>query len=181
MSVAPAELQEVDNYLADRHKTLVVPQPDWYCAAGYDEHQLRWTVREGSGIERSHLRFRIPLSNPDFPSLSLILNIRNTQRIITRLDWVPSGERKANPPEASKLGLPSQINGPHIHSWWDNRGLIQQTGFWDRLPCRRPVTPRMQGLKKMFFWFCNEVSVSIPDEARELNLPDKTLFGGHHD
>jgi hypothetical protein len=53
------------------------------------------------------------------------------------------------------------------------------TGLWE-LPARRPVTDNMKRINQMFFWFCDEIRVTIPDAYRILDMPDRGLFDYPH-
>lgn len=172
--VDPSLVKEVNEFLADDGKVLDGFQPRWVSSSGYRTYQLSWNIlEEKTGVTRSHLRISVPEFNADYPSMSLIFR----GKPVSRLDTAPTSECKPNPPWAWTVGLPHQVCGSHIHSWQDNRGCIERSGLWE-LPARRPVEDDVEGLTKMFFWFCDHINVRIQTHNTPIDPPDAGLWSG---
>lgn len=173
MSVDESQLELVDRFLSDRMKVLDGPQPLWNLT-GYGDYQMTWPIlEEQTGFIRSHMRFRLPVSDYAHPSISLVFRNHN----VCRVDRARPSACEQNPPYAQRLGLPPQVCGPHVHCWPDNRPHVALTGKWE-LPTRRPVEDTMVRLEHVFLWFCDHIAVRIQRDNKSLVLPDNDLFGG---
>lgn len=94
---------------------------------GGEEHQLTWSINEErSGATRSQLRFRVPMNDMHYPSISLIFR---SQRVC-RTDRTRPHVCKPNLLDAQKLGLQAEVCELHIHAWSDNRLHIARA--WSR-------------------------------------------------
>lgn len=174
MSVDEANLAIIDDYLTNSAKVLDGFQPHWVYQPGYKDFQIGWPIlEEDTGKTRSRLQFRVPEQHPEFCSIGLLVR-GNT---VCRVDRDSPDVCKANPPFASRLGLPYQVCGPHVHSWADNRQFISESGNWD-VPARRPITETLDSIDAMFFWFCAHINVRIQPHNRPLILPDVGLWSG---
>lgn len=171
MSVSEKQLEDVDSYLSSSDKELEWPQPEWV-NTGRDDYQCTWGIVEGSGIQRSYLKLRIPAASFENPSVGLIFR----GNPIARLDRAKASSCEGNPPYATRLGLPYRVCGPHVHTWEHNRHHVAMSGLWE-LPARMPITDNMSRLNQMFFWFCDHISLKIPTDCRQLHLPNPGLFG----
>ncbi|WP_430450186.1 hypothetical protein [Rhodophyticola sp.] len=172
MTVTEQQLEDVDLYLARKDKQLTEPQPEWV-DTGREDYQCTWSIIEmETGVERSTLKLRIPFASFENPSVGLIFR----GNPIARLDRARDSVCEGNPPYATRLGLPYRVCGPHLHSWEHNRHHVALTGLWE-LPARVPITDNMSRLNQMFFWFCDKFSLMIPNNCRQLHLPDRGLFG----
>ena len=166
------DLVAVDAFLASDDKTLEGSQPDWAYNSGYGDYQLSWPIKDGGRI-RSKLKFRIPVDDPEYPSISILF--RN--RMVTRIDRVRNSECEPNPPYAHHHGLPARVCGTHVHKWIHNRLHVERSGAWE-LPAREPLSDNITSVRQMFFWLCDHANVMIPSEERVLILPDLGFFGG---
>ena len=172
MTITEQQLDDIDQYLARKDKQLTSPQPEWV-DTGREDYQCTWSIIEtDTGVERSTLKLRIPYASFDNPSVGLIFR----GNPIARLDRARESVCEGNPPYATRLGLPYRVCGPHLHSWEHNRQHVALTGLWE-LPARSPITDNMSRLNQMFFWFCDNFSLMIPSDCRQLHLPDRGLFG----
>lgn len=175
MGIAEADLLAVDEFLTRKDKVLDGPQPEW-TKNGFGDYQVAWPIREQeSGMIRSGLRLRIPVVAYEYPSIGLVFR----RKMVSRLDRANGAVCEPNPPYAQRYGLPPRVCGPHIHSWEDNRSHVAMTGLWE-LPARRPVTDNMRRINQMFFWFCDEIQVMIPNSYRTLHMPERGLFEHDH-
>ena len=175
MAVSETDLNAVDDFLAREDKVLDGPQPEWR-QNGFGDYQVSWPIKETeSGVIRSGLRLRIPIVAYDNPSIGLVYR----RKMVCRHDRADGAKCEPNPPYAQCLGLPARVCGPHVHTWADNRAHVAMTGHWE-LPARRPVVDNMRRVNQMFFWFCDEIRVTIPDSYRILHMPDRGLFEYDH-
>lgn len=170
MSITEADLRAVDSFLADAEKHLDGVQPEWRISARND-YEIQWPIIEGSGLLRSSLRFRVPIDDLDYPTVSVVF--RN--EMITRFDKVRPTVCEPNPLAAHKLGLPARVCGPHFHKWSDNRAYVESTGEW-KLPLRRPIPDPITRLQQMFLWFADEIQLTLTHEQRMIDTPPRGLF-----
>lgn len=103
---------EVDEYL-QTEKSLKGLGPVQSSDGHNNEMHFKWPIEERTGIERSYLDFRINRMSTGEPSVSLIYS----KKPICRVDIKSASKSDGNPAEALKLGLPLEVNGPHIHKW----------------------------------------------------------------
>lgn len=175
MGISESDLAAVDGFLSNEGKTLDGPQPEW-SRSGFGDYQVAWPIKEeATGLIRSGLRLRIPVEAYQNPSVGLVFR----RRMVSRLDLAGSAKCEPNPPYAARMGLPYRVCGPHAHLWSDNRPHVALTGMWE-LPARRPITDNMTRINQMFFWFCDEIRVTIPTDYRILHMPDRGLFEQEH-
>ena len=170
MAISDQELKVVDRFFQDKGKTLDGPHPDWKESSRGD-WEARWPIIETDKITRAHLRFRVSMGSHEYPSIMVIFR----DNCVTRLDRVKNSICEQNPISAIRLGLPPSVCGTHIHSWPDNRSFVRIRNRWE-LPVRRPVEDNMKRLKHMFYWFSNEIGITLTPEQRGFDIPKRTLF-----
>jgi len=166
--ITEADVADVDRFLAEQ-KVLSIPVPSWTPSNRPNELQAIWPIEDDIGIRRGELRFRVHRLRTDSPSVSVIFRGNS----IARLDVVPLGECKMNPPWAYILGLPPEACGPHIHSWADNREHVQRSQVWE-LPARRPVEHGLRRVPQMLPWIADSAGISLTPEQRDFVAPGRT-------
>lgn len=168
--ISKAELLRVDEFV-DCEKTLAEQEPQW----GKLENGrwfATWPVLNDLGAIRGSLNFRVDPQYPDFPSLSLLFE----NHAIGRIDLTPPHWVKINPPWA--LGLPSSVQGNHVHVWADHRERISATGRWV-LQARQPVPHAVKRVPQMLRWFAQHINISLCDTQFGFDFtPDRDLLGG---
>lgn len=168
--ITEAELRAVDAFFADREKTLDNGQPDWQ-ESGRGDYQAKWPIIDSLGVSNAHLRFRVPMSDPEFPTIGVIFR----SEMVSRLDKARDRVCHPNPATAALVGLPSEVCGTHIHRWSDNRRFVQMNNIW-QLPIRAPVAARLDRFDQMFKWYVDEIGVILTSEQRGFREPPRQLF-----
>ena len=167
------DLRAVDTFLAGA-KRLEGGLPEWVASERPDDVTANWNIVDDLDIVRGSLRFRLSRLAVDFPSVSLIFR----QNCVWRVDLVPPGNLKRNPPWASEFGLPASFRGSHCHAWADNRAYIGRAG-WVGLPAHRPVEPALRRVRQMLPWIADHVGIQLTPEQRTFDAPARAqLFEG---
>lgn len=164
----PARLdlrQRIDAFLAAK-KTLG-GTPEWVVGNRSEERRAVWPVMlNGRSAEATlqatayphegTLRFTIGLEWPD---------------CIWRLDFEPFYKKHSNPlAEITRLGVEPRLDGPHYHSWADNRHLVKG-GRVDQLPVARSFK-RIKKWDAAMRWFCGETKI-VMTKAQMLDFPPR--------
>lgn len=92
-------------------------------------------------------------------------------KCIWRVDYV-TGE-----PHVNSLSRPddlseADINGPHYHSWPDNRRFATHSSLPDRLENARILPAGLQTFDSTFRWFCGETNIDQPPTGL-ISLPSR--------
>lgn len=163
----PFDVDQVDAFMAGP-KQLDGQIPGWTLSSRPGELEARWNIIDPLGV-RSHLRFRLNLTEPALPSVSVIFR-RNA---VTRLDIEVPTVCHSNPLWAGAIGLPPTVCGSHCHIWRDNRHHILTTGVWE-LPARRAVEPGLRRVPQMLPWIVELIGLDpLTPEQRDFDLPPK--------
>jgi hypothetical protein len=163
-----AECDEVDAYIAS-YKTLDGLMPDWRDHHGRD-FQVRWGIRDAADIEQSELCIT---SDRKAEHISFVALYR--QKMIYRLDLVPTDERHDNPFGAAALKLPNFVTGPHVHGWVECREYVRLNGFGS-LPYRGQIAGLVETITDGLAWVAQDLNIHASPEQRVCHLPDKGLF-----
>jgi hypothetical protein len=166
-----AEVAAVDAFWADQPKTLAGAPPEFGASTFYrDEAYAReciWPIADSLGIVTTgQLRFVVRPGLQLGPSVSVIFN----RQAVARLDFVPMAECESNPLWAADLGLPSQMCGPHFHSWEHNRGYVLRRERWE-LPCREALPVQVRRFEQAFPWLADKMNLMLTPEHRSFDVP----------
>jgi len=132
----------------------------------YDrDWQLRWGIEDANGIQRGELCMTCDASQGRW-SISAL----SRQRLIYRLDVVPSGECKPNPFAALALGLSARVCGPHVHPWDVNRIFVLANGF-GRLPYRREISGEVPTIAAALAWAAQDLNIQVDAQQRLCEMP----------
>jgi len=164
-AVRNRDIRAVEGFLAGR-KALSAPTPEWVPSSRRGEMQAIWSIVEEDGTERAHLRFRCPISNRQFPSVSLIFR----DNPVWRVDVVDVGECKYNPVWGERLGLSARVCGPHEHGWPDNRDYLARNPQW-HLPARRPLAANLRRLPQIVPWLAQATRIDLAADQHDFDVP----------
>lgn len=171
--MADPTLDEVDEFIAE-YKTLAGFLPEWSQVRGWD-WSTRWGVENAVGVQQAELAFSIDYALKK-PTIVMIYR----KCLIYRVDIVPETECKNNDFGAMALGLPSLVCGPHVHSWCDNRGFVEQNGF-GQLPFRKPAAVADTRFIRALEVIAEDLNINITPAQRQCEPPRQAaLFASQH-
>ena len=171
-AIRDTEAAEVDAFLAEEKRLDGVPL--WHDSSYPGEKSAVWNIHDSLDIMRATLRFRCPLLNRAWPSVSLVFR----DNAIWRIDLVGPDVWKPNPADAAALGLPPEVRGSHSHTWPDNREHLLLQDQWG-LPYRRPLPPAIRRLPQAIASLAAAVNLLLEPDQRRFDVPVQAeLFEG---
>ena len=155
----------VDRLLASNKQ--LVGLSGWRPGTRDHDQRLAWPVLvSGETSECVLAATCYPDESPD--RFTIALNY--SERCIWRVDHeLPSRSPHHNPLDRVVLLDGSyQVQGPHFHSWPDNRYLATVASLPLELSCARALPPQVRGWENAFRWFCGETGIRQPPEIPSL-------------
>jgi hypothetical protein len=131
-----------------------------------------WSITSRTGEQRC--KFPVSLNGQITP-LEFVVDVHPRERnqsftftlnylsCIMRLDHDGSGHRNGRvkgitTPNGIEMGM---IDGPHLHSWADNRILGSDNFLPDELKFARPIPSQVRGYENSFRYFCGVANLSF--------------------
>jgi hypothetical protein len=92
------------------------------------------------------------------------ITLNYARRCIWRVDHELANRAPHHNPldRVSLLDGAYEVQGPHFHSWSDNRYLAAVATLPIELPCARALPPQVRGWENAFRWFCGQTGIRQP-------------------
>lgn len=163
-----AEVGEVDRFLLE-DKALGHPPPEWRDSGAPGWWTARWPIEDQLGVvqEGAELRFMCKKDDPSRLSVSMLLGGKR----IYAIDLV-AFERKPNPPNAGRYGLPPEVTGSHFHTWADNLDYAFGAGV-GQMPYRRPTHDSLRRLPHALAAIAQATNLSLTPEHASFDVPSQ--------
>lgn len=114
------------------------------------------------------------ISFPRSPELRFRI-VLSYLRAIWRLDYTLD-ETHVNPAKRPDDIAEYTIQGPHFHSWKDNRHLATNNSLPRKLLVARILPPNVRTFPNAFRWFCGETHIDLgPSGVPDLPKSDRLL------
>ncbi len=159
---------EIDAFIQG-YKTLGTYMPGWNRRDYGNEWQFRVPIEDAHGAQRGELCFSVDLPLK-YPSIVAIYE----GRLIYRVDITPQNEIEPNPHGAARLHLPSQVTGPHAHTWENNREWCRRNGFLE-LPFRSQLPVEVDNLTAALQILAADLNIMIEPGQWNVKLPPASL------
>lgn len=155
----------IDEFMR-RPKTLI-GWPSWYELPD-NIRELRMKIPlaiNGITTDGSIVLVAYPYAAEQNYSIMLIY-----KQCISRIDW--DYEEHVNSSDAPESIISLFIDGPHYHSWEDNKRFCRGGLLPERLENARPLSDKIRGFDNVFRWFLGELNVVQPP-AGLIELPPR--------
>lgn len=129
-----------------------------------------WPVSSLDGVVRTG-RLQVKYA-PSQKAFIIALIFRD--ECVTRIDFVEMAICHSNPLWSARLGLPSDVCGPHFHQWELNRGNILHQETWS-LEARVPLQPQIRRFDQAFAWMADQINLNLTAEQRVFNIPQELV------
>ncbi|MEO0548399.1 MAG: hypothetical protein AAFZ91_00655 [Pseudomonadota bacterium] len=176
MSQISKDADKVDLFLDTAEKKLADFHPEWTFVAGYNQWRMDLPIELPSGAQLATLKYSASDRNRSRFSSQLFWRNRPVFRLDIEETDGPTVREHDQPIWVEKLGLPSLIVGPHIHTWQHNRDQICHTSNWE-LIARVPFEHKMNTVQQMHKWSLNYLKLEAEQDKWDIpGLPSGGLF-----
>ena len=125
--------------------------PKWQPGRDPDELRLKLPLEINGELSGSYL---LVMTYPDHHNLKFRLCVELYDKVIDRLDFDPDESH------ANSAGFGNLIEGPHWHSWNDNRHLSGSVTKYDKLRIAVPFAEARK-FDAALRWYCHRVNIVL--------------------
>jgi hypothetical protein len=154
MAIRPDLRRDVDEFLSGKHKRLPVG-PEF--VTGTRRSQMRAVLPierngEGSGFTLEFIMS--PNVDPDWLRINLLYG-RPCWRLCLKPEFHPNSFNRPK-------DLPASVDGPHHHSWADNRRFARANRLPQYLENARLLPDEITSKDQAFMWFLEQTGIDFP-------------------
>ncbi|MEN5175496.1 hypothetical protein [Brevundimonas diminuta] len=163
-----AEVEAIDRFLAES-KALGDPRPEWRESDKPGWWAARWPIEDHLGVTHDGAELRFMCRKDDLKRLSISMLFGGNR--IYAVDLV-TYERKPNPPDAHRFGLPPVVTTSHLHTWADNRAHALGNGPGS-MPYRRPTENSLRRLPHALAALAQGTNLTLTPEHVSFDVPSQ--------